>query len=261
MSKRTVLFFLLAVGLLQGCIVVQDKYDKIAPGVWRGVIQIIPTNVALNKDAKPAYRDLIQFEEVTSGEAPFLMDVSYTETGDLRMVIENGDSLVVPKIYYGLNRATALDTIVMQFNDSSKVTAQTQEGIIEGDWIAGDHIIHFVAKHGKDYRFTSLKKKPAHNIAGNYKLSFIKDNYSKDIPEQVTLEILHNDLENDLTGYITFQGKRKQLKGTIQRNKFYLSRFDGEDAILVEGKIFDNNSISGILQVNKSVDILWSALK
>ena len=56
--------------------------------------------------------------------------------------------------------------------------------------------------------------------------------------------------------HLTYNNQKIILEGTVQANKFYLSRFDGNHAYSIEGKIISAKNITGTLKIDKIINIL-----
>ena len=238
----------------------QAPYSKIAPGSWRGVIQLERKINPINKKAKPSYIEQTAFEEIAAGEVPFIFNVAYDKNDDLRWTIINKDSTLVAAIHYAFDKSTAYDTMRITFNDSSYIQALTQDGIIEGDWYhKNGGPLHFIAKQGKNIRFTNLKKEPIHPINDKWNLVTIDDTYSSQKLTNIPLEIFQEG--NYAYAHLTYNNQKIILEGTVQANKFYLSRFDGNHAYSIEGKIISAKNITGTLKIDKIINILWNAQK
>ena len=240
---------------LNSC-VVNDPYLKLPPGEWRLSLQTERNEKPLNKKARPEYADNVKFEERQEGEIPTNFTVNYIDEDNFNLAIYNGDTTIVTDIIYNRDIKTAYDTIEIKFGNN-KLKGIYQEGIIEGDWYAENEVepIHFLAKHGKIHRFTELKKESLYNITGDWSFNIDKN-------KQVdTINLQLNHKGNHLSCKATVGGKTTTLIGTVQKNKFYLSRFDGYNALLIEGKIEDDNNIVGVLQFNKNSKHIWKSVK
>ncbi|MCB0687333.1 MAG: TlpA family protein disulfide reductase, partial [Saprospiraceae bacterium] len=134
-----------------------------------------------------------------------------------------------------------------------------EDNVLEGEWIVpsrgNNYQIHFVAKHGQDFRFTTLKKKPITDVSGKWDVTFELDQ-----PQPVkAIGYLHQD-GNHLTGtFETEVGDYRYLEGTVQANKLYLSCFDGSHMFLFEALIEETGSLSGVFRSGIHYITSWEA--
>ncbi len=256
---------LLSIALIlcvNACVSFENEYTVLPPGTWRAYLRLDPPVQQLDQQGKPlADPNNLSFKEVTAGELPFTMEVTYTDDSTFYIEIINGaERIKVDHITYGRDRATLDDTIVIDFPDfDTYIKGVFKEGIIEGKWYVNykeDYSIPFIAKYGKGYRFTELTKAPMMDVSGSWSTVFGEgDNRYNGIGE------FEQD-GNKLTGtFRTETGDYRYLDGTIQENKIYLSTFDGSHAFLFEGRIQPDSSIQGIFRSGKHWQTVWEAKK
>ncbi|MCB0569430.1 MAG: TlpA family protein disulfide reductase [Phaeodactylibacter sp.] len=251
---------LLAAAGYSGCLVVDNPYSGLPPGPWRGVLELDPRPVTSNPQAKPLPgNESLAFEEVTEGELPFNFEVRYENGQDFYIELINGKERIrVDDITIGRDRSTAKDTVVIRFPAyDAYIRAIFEENIMEGEWVGASYQqnIPFVARQGQAHRFTTLRKTPAMDISGRWEATL---GISGRQPFKAIAEFRQDG--NHLEG--TFQdetGTYGLLEGSVQANKFYLSRFDGADAFLVEGKIQDDGSLIGSFRSGRTEKLLWEA--
>ena len=259
--------FIYAVGLFSlvclasGCFVMDNKYSKVAPGIWRGVLQLENNGVVIRKKLKPFEAPDIKFEEVANGELPFQFEVNYLNDSIFEMTIINGEERIkVEKgdILTGHNLETGQDTILIQFRVyDTYIHAVYKENVIEGEWVvpAKSMSIPFIAHNGKGYRFTSVSKKPLADISGHWETTF---GVGDSVPEKAVGEFKQNG--NTLRGtFRTETGDYRYLDGEVQGDRIYLSCFDGSHAFLFEGKIKADGSLIGSFHSGKSYRTIWVA--
>lgn len=246
---------------LSGCLVIEKPHTRLAPGPWRGVLQLDPSQSSrLGGSTDQLKRGGITFEEVTAGELPFLFDVVYIEEDSFHILIHNGEEVIeVTDIRYGLDRATAKDTLVIDFPVmDSYIEAVTEGGVIQGHWIVryrDNYRIPFVARHGKSDRFTLLRKAPATDLSGEWAAVF-----SPGEADSYPAIAEFRQEGNHLTGtFRTETGDYRFLEGTVQADKFYLSCFDGSHAYLFEGKILENGRLQGLFRSGSHHLAYWEA--
>ncbi len=247
---------------ITSCIKVPEQYQGIPPGKWRAILRLDDIRRPLNTDAKPMPDEMMKFEEVSSGELPFIFDVVYDSPDKFHLEIINGtETIKVHDIAYGRDRVNGDDTIVIDFpHYDSHIKAIFEEDVIEGRWVVetkDDYYIPFIAKHGMDHRFSTLRKEPVMDISGKWEVTFDVDTEN---PEKAIGEFQQKG--NQLRGtFLTETGDYRFLDGTIQANKIYLSCFDGSHAFLFEAKILEDKSMIGSFRSGKHYTSTWTAVK
>ena len=265
MCKFSIKALFLIVILFTGksCVVVESQFSALPPGIWRAVLRIEPQSISPNPKGKPLPDKVnMTYEDVTPGELPFNFEVIYDTDTSFHIEIINGDErIVVPKedISFGRTKERAQDTLRIEFPMfDSYITAAFGGNVIEGNWVVRNrenYSIPFIAKQGKPYRFTPLKKQPAADLTGRWEATFGLE--EKD-PYPAVAEFRQNG--NNLTGTIlTETGDYRYLEGTVQDNKFWLSVFDGSHAFLFEGKIQENGKLTGAFYSGKHYRTTWEA--
>ena len=246
---------------ISGCFVVPNQFTGLAPGPWRAVLKLELNPVTPNPKGEPLPEKLnMEFEEVASGELPFVFEVVYDSPEQFHLEIINGDERIrADHIAIGRNRATAKDTIFIDFPVyDSYIQAIYEENIMEGQWVVRNrenYSIPFVAKHGQDHRFTQLKKEPILDLSGKWETTFEIDT---DAPYKAIGEFQQDG--NHLKGtFLTETGDYRFLEGTVQENKLYLSVFDGAHAFLFEAKIRPDSTLIGSFRSGKHYKCIWEA--
>jgi thiol-disulfide isomerase/thioredoxin len=254
---------LLALLLQQSaCIVVDNRFPALPPGPWRAILELEPNLVTPNPKGEPLPEKMdMDFEEVTQGELPFNMEVVYDTPDSFHIEIINAEErIIVDDITIGLDRATAKDTVVIEFPVyDSYIKAIYEEDILEGEWIVENrgepYAIPFLAKHGQNHRFTTLRKDPIMDISGRWSVTFGVDGQA---PYPAIGEFKQDG--NHLSGtFLTETGDYRYLEGSVQANKIYLSTFDGAHAYLFEAKIQPDSSLLGSFRSGKHFRTLWRA--
>jgi thiol-disulfide isomerase/thioredoxin len=254
---RQFIVFCFLVLTISSCVEpINESYTKLPPGIWRGVLVL---------DNKAPVFD--PNEEVTvktdfSGELPFNFEVKYTDKDNFYIEIHNAEErIAVSDIIYGRDKATAKDTIIINFPVfDTYIKAIYEDDLMEGDWYVNyktNYKISFKAYFGKAHRFTTLKKKPAMDISGKWDVKFETGN--EDEYPAVGEFVQKGNL---VTGtFMTETGDYRYLEGTIQNNKIFLSTFDAAHAFLFEAKILDDKSIIGSFRSGKHYTSIWEATK
>ena len=250
-------FIVLCACSLPSCITIENPYPSLAPGRWQGVLKLDPV---------PVTADVVEsegrarFEEVTEGQLPFLFDVVYdTDTSFYIEIINGTERIRVDQIQTGVNRATAKDSIRIDFPlYESYIIALFEEDVIEGQWVVttrDNYRVPFVAWYGRDYRFTNLRKAPVADLSGRWEATFDLESKS---PFKGIGEFEQDG--NHLTGtFLTETGDYRFLEGTVQADKLYLSAFDGAHAFLFEGKVLEDGSLIGTFRSGTHYQTTWEA--
>ena len=247
---------------LSSCVSFENEYTILPPGKWRAYLRLDPSVQQLNKQGKPlADPNNLSFKEVTAGELPFTFDVVYNSDSSFHIEIQNGEEIIrVDDISYGRERATLDDTILINFPEfDTYIRAKFKEGVMQGHWHVpykeeGEYSIPFIAKYGKGFRFTELKKEPFMDISGNWSTIFGEgENQWPGIGE-----FKQNGNQLSCT-FKTETGDYRFLEGTIQDKKIYLSTFDGSHAFLFEGRIQPDSTIQGSFRSGKHYQTVWEA--
>ena len=255
---------LLSILLANACIVVNEPFEGLPPGSWRGILKLEYKPISPNPKAEPLPEKVnIEFEEVSQGELPFNFEVIYDSQEDFHIEIINGEERIrVDDITIGIDRSTAKDTVIINFPVyDSYIRAIYEENILEGDWIVNnrgtEYRIPFVARHGQGHRFTTLKKTPIMDVSGRWETTFGIEEGKE--PYKAIGEFKQNG--NHLTGtFMTETGDYRFLEGSVQDNKLYMSCFDGSHAFLFEAKIQADSSLIGSFRSGKHYRTLWSAI-
>ncbi len=254
---RCILSFLI-ISTLIACFTIPNKFTGLAPGYWRATLDI-SSNLLKNQDANVKNVPL-NFEETSAFTLPFVFEVIYENETDFYIEIINGEERIkVEDIQIGLNRATGKDTFLINFPIyESYIKGLFEERVMAGDWVVTtrkNYKIPFVAKFGKNYRFTQLRKTPIADISGKWEVVFTEE-------DGATFPGLGEFKQNGnhLTGtFRTETGDYRYLEGTVQHDKVYLSVFDGAHSFLFEAKLLDENVMLGSFRSGKHYRATWEA--
>lgn len=228
-----------------------DTYSKLPPGKWRAVLKLDPERAMMERlQRETDVSEVLDFDEVTEGDLPTNFEVTYSDKEHLYLEFKNaGGTLKLDDIIYKHDRATNKDTVIVYFpNRTSYLKVLFEDNVLEGKWYWNKNdatqSIDFVAHHSKDYRFTQLKKTPAADITGNWNIQMGR---SDTTAQQGNVRFVQD--KNHLTAVWQIESTVfKNLEGTIQENKFYLSCFDEIDVILIEGRILTDGRVEGFLR-------------
>ena len=257
---RYLLAIIPALLLLSGCLEFGDTYTGLPPGQWKGVLEIEPKFITPNKDARPLPDKMnMTFEEVATGEVPFLFEIEYITEDSFIMIIQNGEErIVVDDITIGHDIRTAHDTIRIEFPVyDTYITGEYEGGVIEGDWVVpykNNYSIPFVARYGQGRRFGDYDKPPLTDVSGKWAVEFGEGD------EMYPAVAEFEQDGNRLTGtFRTETGDYRYLAGSVLADKLYLSVFDGSHAFVFEGKLTDEDHIVGSFRSGKHYRTTWTA--
>ena len=244
---------------LNSCIEISNKFTALPPGPWRGVLKL-PVN------ASPASIETIETEENQIvrrySELPFNFSVEYITVDSFQIVITNGpEEVTLSSIKYGIDRATAKDTLIIDFPAyDTYIKAIYEENFIEGAWHVNykdNYSIPFIAYQGQVNRFKVPPIKPSIDINGAWEVTF---DYDKGDDAYPAIGIFKQEENGKLTGtFETETGDYRFLEGIVYGEKFNLSVFDGSHAFLFQAKQTGENEIVGTFNSGKHYKSNWIA--
>ncbi|UWX03970.1 TlpA family protein disulfide reductase [Pseudoxanthomonas sp. NC8] len=193
-------------------------------GVWRG---------EFNVDGDPI---------------PFNFEVKGKDAKDAKFTLLNGtrrDNFVVERV--------SEDTLSVPMNTYDAALVFT---VVDGKTLRGEYRdlvphrqgarnIPFTAEHGKNWRFVEPGKDQAAeaDLSGKWAVQQQDKAARADKRDQVAL--LKQD-GNHLSGvFMTVVGDTRELEGTVQGNRFWLSHFSGPSPRLIKGTIDEDGNIQG----------------
>lgn len=246
---------------LYSCIEINNKFEALPPGPWRGVLK-------LPASASPASIEAIKTSEdqivKRYTELPFNFDVEYINQDSFQIVLKNGpEKIELRSIKYGVDRATAKDTLVIDFPAyDTYIKAIYEENFIEGAWHVNykdNYSIPFIAYQGKVNRFNVPPTAPTININGEWEVTF---DYDKGNDAYPAIGIFNQEENGRVTGtFKTETGDYRFLEGIVYGEKFNLSVFDGSHAFLFQAKQTGENEIVGTFFSGKHYSSNWIAKK
>lgn len=248
--------------LCQSCLVVDNPYNGLPPGPWRAVLKLELNTVIPNPKGEPLPEKVnMQIEEIAGGELPFNFEIIYPNPDSFYLEIINGSERIpVTDITIRRDRSTAKDSVFIHFPVfNSTIKGIFVENVIEGVWIdhnRANYQIPFVAYHGRDYRFTKLRKTPTTDVSGKWEVTFLG---GKDEEPYKAIGVFEQE-ENQVTGtFVTETGDYRFLEGTVQEDRLYLSVFDGAHAFLFGARINKDETIDGFFLSGSHYKTLWEA--
>lgn len=261
MNRAILVIILFVSALLSSCVEPIHPFTKLPPGEWRGVLKLGPPKVRVEEVTKETVRAL-RLSDIEEEELPFNFEVIYDNDTTFHIVLKNGaERIVVNDIQMGWKNSIGKDTIVINFPVyETYLEGVFAEDMIEGYYVVpskGNYRIPFVAKFGRNYRFSTQIKEPKEDFSGKWAVTFGVDTEE---PYPAIGEFTQTGKK--ITGtFMTETGDFRFLEGEVVNDKMYLSCFDGSHAFLFEGKKAEDGKISGLFRSGKHYKTLWTAYK
>ncbi len=249
--KQTAIILVLLI-LLLGCIEQPNSFTKLPPGQWRGYLKLTDPELDKLVDSDQKVNDYF--------ELPFNMEVEYTGE-DMQVYFLNGEEkILVEKVLYGRDPATAKDTIMLGMTAfDTAFEGFYEENFIEGYWVVNykeNYKIPFVAQYGQTHRFIANPEPNTNNFGGKWKVMF---EYDTDYAYPAIAEFNQNG--NELNGtFLTETGDYRYLSGNAYSDKLRLSVFDGSHAFLFSGSM-QSDTIFGEFRSGKHYKSKWFAVR
>ena len=240
-----------------GCVAPNVTFEKIPPGIWRGALLLDRVPVTKYGDD----RDVVKKFD-TDSELPFIFEVVYDNDTTFHIVIHNADERIqVNDISFGRDKATAKDTVIMDFPVyDTQIKAIYEDGVMEGDWIVGykkDYRIPFKAVYGVGERFSPVDNAAPADVSGKWATTF-----EIGTADEYKAVGVFDQKGNQVTGtFLTETGDYRYLEGKVVNRKLYLSAFDGAHAFLFQGKMMENGTLSGTFRSGSQYTTNWEASK
>lgn len=258
---KNIFFLTLIIFIFQYCIEPKNPYPSLAPGIWRGVLNLNPEPKLSLKDEIDRYeKDKTRPINDIESDLPFLFEIKYQNEKPYIEIINAEERIRLEDVRVARNRSTAEDTVFIDFPIfDSHIRAILKEGILQGDWTVRSKVnysIPFTARFGKNQRFDVVTESPASDMSGNWSCIFDADTKN---PYPAVGELKQSG--NMLSGtFRTETGDYRYLEGTVNGNKFYLSCFDGAHAFLFFGKV-TGDSLIGTFKSGKSAPSYFEGIK
>ncbi len=257
MKRVLIIFF--STYLLTGCFTIENRHTGIPPGTWRGTLDVNPIL------GGPPVADLedqqFNYDDTPPNYLPFTFDIVYENENDFYVELINGEERIpVKEVFFGRKKSTNKDTFLINFPIyDAYIEGIYSERVMQGHWVVNykkNYTVPFVAKYGKNYRFTQLKEQPVMDISGKWSVQF--EDSDGPYPGVGVFE----QKGNHVTGtFLTETGDYRYLEGTIQKNKLFLSVFDGSHAFLFEAKILEDQTMIGSFKSGKHYQATWTGKK
>jgi thiol-disulfide isomerase/thioredoxin len=248
-------FLALILSLLSSCVTTNTAYNRIPPGIWRGVLELEKFYIPVHKKDTV----IMLSEQFKEGDLPFNFEVKYTDEEHFYIELINGSERIkCDSIVYGRDKMNARDTFNVYFKEyQTYIHTEVRGGVMKGEWVVPtkeNYRIPFYAYSGKDYRFTTLNQKPTGDLTGTWAASFGIEN-----PKQDKAVGEFKQKGNHLEGtFRTESGDYRYLEGTVQGRRFWMSCFDGSHAFLFSGSIH-GDTLDGEFKSGKHLHTLWKA--
>ncbi len=258
MLKNAVLLFSVSL-LFFSCLQVDNTYDKIPDGTWRGILELDEDKMII-QNTGDYNADIDESLSSSEGTLPFLFDVEYDDNNDLVFNLHNGtETLVYDSIVFREIKDRERDSIVWYFPlFDTHIEALVENDVMEGYFVKDyleNYRIPFVAFFGQNFRFSNANETPTADLSGNWATTFFTsgDNSYPALGE-------FSQTENHLEGtFRTNTGDYRFLEGTVQGDRFAMSTFDGTHAFLFEGRIENKDSITGVFRSGNQYRETWAA--
>jgi len=245
------------------CVEPIHPYSAVAPGMWRGKLFIEP-----NKSITPGIQDRYTsqeklFDRNDVGILPFLFEVKYENDTSWYIEIQNGEERIpVRDISFGRSKADADEVLKMEFPlYDSYIEAVVKEGIMQGHFVVrskDNYRIPFSAHHGEaDRFFMEPNQEDRVDLDGTWEVTF---DYDSEDPYNAIGEF--NQQGNRISGtFLTETGDYRYLDGVVEKNKLWMSVFDGAHAFLFHAKYQTDGTLIGIFRSGKHYENNWIAEK
>lgn len=255
--RQTLIWCLLL--LASACIKVKDQYQVLAPGIWRGLLELEPPTAksALDISAEASWS-----EHEEGVFLPFFFEVIYTDDRSWYVELINGQERIkVDHVSAGRNPFNGRDTVTIYFDlFDSYLTGEVNEGVMAGRWVRNNRLnyqISFVAHYGQLDLFPSALDSAKVNFSGTWETHF---EIETDHPYPAVG--LFEQQGSDLRGtFMTETGDYRYLSGKASGNEMHLSVFDGAHAFLFKGKYQNDQSLLGTFWSGHQYKTLWKAIK
>lgn len=239
---------------LTRCVEPRSAFQKLPPGIWRGVLYL--------SEAPPVVvdKDEISYKTDFTGELPFNFEVIYTNDSTFYIEIHNAEEIIrIDNVTFGRTKAEAKDTVGIHFTDyDTYISAYYEDNVLEGFWhvnYADGYKIKFKAFYGDNARFKLGIKAPTVDYTGRWATLFepgTEDEYP------AVGDLVQKDAK--ITGTFTTEtGDFRYLEGNVYGEKAFLSCFDGAHAFLFEAKMLPDSSITGQFRSKTTYTAPWEA--
>lgn len=241
------------------CIRIKEQYTVLAPGIWRGVLELEPPTIKANT-GEPA--DSEPENQNDGVYLPFLFEIKYQNDLTWQAEFINGtERIVIDHVNYGRNPYSGRDTITIFFDlFDSYLTGEVNEGIMVGKWVRSNRTsyeIPFVAHFGEEELFPHPVDSAQVDISGKWE-SYFEIETDHPYPAIGLFEQTGNALAGT---FLTETGDYRYLAGSVHGSDVNLAVFDGAHAFLFKGKLQSDHSLLGTYWSGHRYKTLWKAKK
>jgi len=253
LMRLTSLLLLLALSL-SSCIEMQNTYEELPPGVWRGVLFLDSDIRDLSTETSKS------IHQIRDKELPINFEIFYDDDGEMYAEFINGEERIrTDEISYTRVKRGGKDSIRIDFPlYNSYISALFMERYMSGkfyDLNRGVYSIPFKAQHGEDYRFMDDRTGDFTDFSGSWQVMFDQDT---DSPYKAMGHFEQNG--NVLTGtFKTETGDFRYLQGNVVDDQMFLSVFDGSHAFLFRAQMQDDGKLVGVFRSGKHYSASWVA--
>ena len=240
---------------MSSCLVMENQFSGIPPGMWRAELDLTPRGTGMETEPmRQSDRDRI---------LPFLFQVTYANADSFYIEIINGEErILVNDVIFGHNRATGRDSVILSFPEyNSYIIAYYEEDILEGRWYVpgrGEYSLPFLARHGQGDRFDHVEKAIPVEVTGKWRTTFGIDAEHESYPAIGQFKQSGTRVSGT---FLTETGDFRYLDGKVIGEHLWLSTFDGSHAFLFKGKILSDSSMTGFFKSGNHYETLWSAVR
>ena len=238
-------FFFSTIGIfivgLSNCVVIDQTFEKIPPGHWRGILEIEKRLKSTTAGEDESKKDLLPADN----ELIFNFEIIDDSTGIQKAIIKNGQEKIELSIVKFIPLTGLQDSFYIDFPVyQSHLTGYIAENIMSGEWVVRskeNYRIPFTAWYGKNYQYAVQTVESEIDINGDWEIDF---NIDGEHPFK-GLGIFKQE-GNILTGTVkTETGDYRFMSGNVVADQFYLSAFDGAHSFFIRGKEGPNGKLFG----------------
>lgn len=232
MIRQRAIILLTSLMALWGCDgFVEEDFDEIPAGMWRGVIfqqgKELPFNFELVKN------DSVYQMIIHNGEEKIAVDDIAVSGDTMRIMMPLFDS----EFNIVLNKNKLIGTFQKNYLD--------------------DYVLPFEATFDCTKRFFENCREPAIDISGKWSTNF----YDKEGKPYEAVGKFTQEGHKVLGTFLTTTGDYRYLEGHIKDDLLQLSCFDGNHLFLFEGQIMGDSIVSGEFWHGKNTYETWKAGK
>lgn len=213
------------------------------------------STIAQTNPKQGIWRGVLALNEEKNIELPFNFEIK--KVGDkTQLIIHNAQERIT---------VTEINTKKDSFNfkmpvfDSEFLCELIGDTLLKGSWInhvkSEHNIIPFKGMFGNSKRFLFLNDSSSPSFEGKWEITFSPN--AIDSSKAIGI-FKHTNGGNNLTGtFLTETGDYRYLEGMVNKNRMYLSCFDGAHAFLFIAENKENELINGHFYSGSTSDDTW----